>query len=133
MQDTLWHCQHVEVVDTKSGKTWLFPCNAWLGSGPLPQLLKQQQQQQQCEPAKLLLPAANLDGLLRQLREQQELEQREQYKIAVYTSMQSPVQGTVGPGTGCQLLQPLFEHVCVEVAPFSCPQTHWLGVCDALA
>lgn len=99
MQGIMWHCQHVEVVDTKSGETWLFPCNAWLGSAQLAKPLSQTpKQQQQCEPAKLLLPAANLDGLLRQLREQQELEQREQYKIAVYTTMQSPVQGMVGRG-----------------------------------
>lgn len=92
VQAVAWRCQHVEVTDTSSGETWLFPCNAWLGSStgtaagaaaPL----------QQCESSKLLLPSSSLNGLLRQLHEEQELEKREQYKVAVYTSSHSPAQG----------------------------------------
>jgi hypothetical protein len=88
MQAPAWHCQHVEVVDTATGETWLFPCNAWLGSKAATQL--------PCEASRLLLPAASLDNLYRQLREEQEQQQQEQYKVAVHTSAHSPAQGN-GP------------------------------------
>lgn len=88
----------MEVTSTASGETWLFPCNAWLGSSSGLAGAKAQPAAQQppCEPSRLLLPAASLEGLLRQLQEEQEQElqhRREQYKVTVYTSAQSPIQG----------------------------------------
>jgi hypothetical protein len=92
-----WHCQHVEVTSTASGETWLFPCNAWLGSSSSSSssgLAGANMQQPPCEPSRLLLPAPNLEALFRQLQEEQELQQRrEQYKVSVYTSAQSPTHG----------------------------------------
>lgn len=94
LQAVAWRCQHVEVTDTSSGETWLFPCNAWLGSSSVTAAAAgAAAPQRQCQPSKLLLPSSNLDGLLKQLQEEQEVEKREQYKVAVYTSPHSPVQG----------------------------------------
>jgi len=94
-QAVAWHCQHVEVVDTSTGETWLFPCNAWLGgpSASLPATAAAASAQIKAEQSKLLLPTASLDGLFKQLQEEQEEEQKEQYKVAVYTSAQSPAEG----------------------------------------
>lgn len=92
-QAPAWHCQHVEVTDTSTGETWLFPCNTWLGSSSAAAQPSAAAQQTRCEPSKLLLPAANLEGLYKQLQEEQEMQAREQYKVAVYTSGQSPTQG----------------------------------------
>jgi hypothetical protein len=82
------------MTDTSSGETWLFPCNAWLGSSSVTAAAAgAAAPQRQCEPSKLLLPSSSLDSLLRQLQEEQEVEKREQYKVAVYTSPHPPVQG----------------------------------------
>jgi hypothetical protein len=94
MQAPAWHCQDVEVAETATGETWLFPCNAWLGSKAAAAAAAAQQP---CEASRLLLPAASLDDLYRQLREEQEQQQQEQYRVAVYTSAHSPAQGN-GPG-----------------------------------
>lgn len=112
-----WHCQHVEVTSTASGEAWLFPCNAWLGSSSGLAVAKAQLAAQQpvCEPSRLLLPAASLEGLFRQLQEEQELQQRrEQYKVAVYTSAQSPIQGQADLWVDCCYLS--LQSVCASQA-----------------
>ena len=82
------------MVDTSSGETWLFPCNAWLGSPssrpPAAKSAAVMSTGSKCEPSRLLLPAANLDSLFKQLQEEQAQEEREVYKVAFYTSAHSP-------------------------------------------
>lgn len=96
MQVAAWHCQHVEVTDTGNGDSWLFPCNAWLGSSSpvLPATLASTAAAAslKAESSKLLVPAPNLDGLFKQLQDEQQGQGQEQYKIAVYTSAHSPQQ-----------------------------------------
>lgn len=90
----------MEVSDTRTGETWLFPCNAWLGSSTSTVTSSH------CEPCKLLHPAASLDGLYKQLQEEEERQQGDRYKVAVYTSAHSPAQGAM-----VELLQSLLSAV----------------------
>lgn len=91
LQAVAWHCQHLEVTDLSSGETWLFPCDAWLGSSQAAGAADSSA----IEPVarRQLQPAPSLEGLFKQRQQELEQEQAQRCKVAVYTSDLPPQTG----------------------------------------
>jgi hypothetical protein len=112
---TSWHCQHLEVLCTSTGESWLFPCNAWLSSSSSSSsriaAAAAGAGAGSAGPQLVLYPAANLDAMWRQLQleEQQQQQQQEDLTVTVYTANV--------PGAGADTIAMSRRPACILCVP----------------